>query len=51
LAAFAHPTSCGRRDEARNLFADVVKQLRRAPMHVRKLQGEWIAIAERESRA
>jgi hypothetical protein len=41
----------GRRDEARNLFADVVKQLRRAPKHVRKLQGEWIAIAERESRA
>jgi hypothetical protein len=41
----------GRRDEARTLFADVVKQLRRAPKHVRKLQGEWIAIAERESRA
>jgi hypothetical protein len=41
----------GRRDEARTLFADVVKQLRRAPKHVRKLQGQWIAIAERESRA
>lgn len=41
----------GRADEARGLFADVVRQLKRAPRHARQLQAEWIAIAERESRA
>lgn len=41
----------GRADEARSLFTDVVRQLRRAPKHARRLQAEWIAIAERESRA
>ena len=41
----------GRADEARSLFADVVRQLKRAPKHARRLQAEWIAIAERESRA
>jgi hypothetical protein len=41
----------GRGAEARGLFAEVVKQLRRAPRHARRLQAEWIAIAERESRA
>lgn len=40
----------GRRAEAKALFADVVKHLRRAPKHARKLQAEWIAVAERELR-
>jgi len=40
----------GRPTEADALFEDVLKQLRRAPRHVRRLQAEWIAIAERELR-
>lgn len=40
----------GRTTEARAVFEDVLKQLRRAPKHARRLQAEWIAAAERESR-
>jgi hypothetical protein len=41
----------GRTQEAQRMFSDVVTQLRRAPRHARKLQAEWMAIAERELRA
>jgi hypothetical protein len=37
--------------EARAWLSDVLKQLRRAPAHVRKAQAEWIALAERALRA
>jgi len=40
----------GRHAEASALFADLVKQMRRAPRYVRKAQAEWIAIAEKELR-
>jgi hypothetical protein len=40
----------GRGAEARAVFEDVVRQLRRAPQHARRLQAEWIAAAEQELR-
>lgn len=40
----------GHRAEARSVFAEVLKQAKRAPKYVRKAQAEWIAIAERELR-
>lgn len=40
----------GHRGEARSVFAEVLKQAKRAPKYVRKAQAEWIAIAERELR-
>jgi hypothetical protein len=40
----------GRDAEARAMFEDVLKHLRRAPKHARRLQAEWIAAAERELR-
>jgi hypothetical protein len=41
----------GRDAEARRLFSDVLTQMRRAPKYVRKVQAEWIAIAEKALRA
>jgi hypothetical protein len=41
----------GRGSEAHSVFAEVLKQAKRAPKYVRKVQSEWIAIAERELRA
>jgi hypothetical protein len=38
----------GRTSEAKVVFAEVLAGLRRAPRHARRLQAEWIAIAERE---
>jgi len=32
------------------VFMEVLKQARRAPKYVRKVQADWIAIAERELR-
>jgi hypothetical protein len=41
----------GRGAEAQSVFFEVLKQAKRAPKYVRKVQAEWIAIAERELRA
>jgi hypothetical protein len=41
----------GREAEAKRLFSDVLTQMRRAPKYVRKVQAEWIAIAEKAMRA
>jgi hypothetical protein len=38
-----------RRDRARELFAEILKDARLAPKHFRKSQREWIDLAERES--
>ncbi len=43
-------TKLGHRAEAKTLFTDLVVRTRRAPPYARKLQAEWIAIAERELR-
>jgi hypothetical protein len=40
----------GRKAEARALFSETLAQLRRAPKYVRKVQAEWIAIAEKALR-
>jgi hypothetical protein len=40
----------GRGNEAQSAFAQVLTQAKRAPKYVRKVQAEWIAIAERELR-
>jgi len=40
----------GHRTEAHSVFAEVLKQAKRAPKYVRKAQAEWIAIAQRELR-
>jgi hypothetical protein len=40
----------GRGSEAQSVFAQVLIQAKRAPKYVRKVQAEWIAIAERELR-
>ena len=37
----------GREAEARAWLVEVLRQLRRAPAHVRKAQAEWIALAEK----
>ena len=41
----------GRDFEAKKLYSDVLTQMRRAPRYVRKVQAEWIAVAERGLRA
>jgi hypothetical protein len=41
----------GRGSEAQSVFTQVLTQAKRAPKYVRKMQAEWIAIAERELRA
>jgi hypothetical protein len=40
-----------RQGEAKAWLSEVLTQLRRSPTHVRKAQGEWIAIAEKIVRA
>lgn len=37
----------GRANEARLLFTELLIQMQRAPKHVRKMQAEWLAIAEK----
>jgi len=37
----------GRAGEAKALLSDLLLQLKRAPKHVRKMQSEWLAIAEK----
>lgn len=37
----------GRVAEAKEVFADLVRQMKRAPRHVRMMQREWFAIAEK----
>jgi hypothetical protein len=39
-----------RRDEARTVLADLLTHMRRAPKHVRKVQAEWIGMAEKAMR-
>jgi hypothetical protein len=41
----------GRGTEAQAVFGEVMKQAKRAPEYVRKVQAEWIAIVQRELRA
>jgi len=41
----------GHHDEARTVFGELLTLLKHAPKHVRRMQAEWIAIAERELRA
>lgn len=41
----------GRQGEAKAWLSEVLTQLRRSPPHVRKAQGEWMAIAEKIVRA
>jgi hypothetical protein len=40
----------GRRDEARQVLTDLLTHMRRAPRYVRKVQAEWIGMAERALR-
>jgi hypothetical protein len=40
----------GRDAEARTLLAELLAQMRRAPRYVRKVQAEWIAMAEKAMR-
>ncbi len=40
----------GRDDEGRAMLADVITQMRRAPRFSQKVQGEWIAMAEKALR-
>ena len=40
----------GRRDEARRVLNDLLTHMRRAPKYVRKVQAEWIGLAEKALR-
>ena len=40
----------GRRSEAKAVFTEVLTQLKRAPKYVRRVQAEWIALAEKALR-
>jgi len=40
----------GRRDEARQVLTDLLTHMRRAPKYVRKVQAEWIGMAEKALR-
>ena len=40
----------GRRDEARRVLTDLMTHMRRAPKYVRKVQAEWIGMAEKALR-
>ena len=40
----------GRRAEAKVAFAELLTQLKRAPKYVRRVQAEWIALAEKALR-
>jgi hypothetical protein len=37
----------GRQNEAKAVFSEVLTQLKRAPKYVRRVQAEWIALAEK----
>ena len=37
----------GRVNEAKVMFTELLIQMKRAPKHVRKMQAEWLAIAEK----
>src|SRR5262249_22300267 len=41
----------GRDNEAKGLYSNLLTQMRRMPKHVRKMQAEWIAIAEKALRS
>jgi hypothetical protein len=41
----------GRKAEAKTIYAELLTQMQRAPKFVRKVQAEWIAIAEKQARA
>ena len=43
--------STGRTAEAKAIYAGLLTQMRRAPKYVRKVQAEWIAIADKQLRA
>jgi hypothetical protein len=43
--------TAGRKAEAKAIYAALLTQMRRAPKYVRKVQAEWIAIAEKQLRA
>jgi len=43
--------SLGRQDEAKAIYTDLLTQMRRAPKYVRKVQAEWIAVAQKQLRA
>jgi hypothetical protein len=40
--------TCGRMDEARRVLKDLMDHARLAPRHYRKMQQEWLSLAERE---
>jgi hypothetical protein len=40
----------GRDSEAHDLLTELLAQMRRAPRYVRKVQAEWITMAERAVR-
>jgi hypothetical protein len=40
----------GRQNEAKAVFNEVLTQLKRAPKYVRRVQAEWIALAEKALR-
>jgi len=40
----------GRQSEAKAVFTEVLTQLKRAPKYVRRVQAEWIALAEKALR-
>ena len=40
----------GRKAEARVVFTELLTQLKRAPKYVRRVQAEWIALAEKALR-
>ena len=43
--------SLGRQPEAKAIYTDLLTQMRRAPKYVRKVQAEWIAVAQKQLRA
>jgi hypothetical protein len=43
--------TAGRKSEAKAIYTALLTQMRRAPKYVRKVQAEWIAIAEKQLRA
>jgi hypothetical protein len=40
--------ACGRTDEARRVLKELMEHARLAPRHYRKMQQEWLLLAERE---
>jgi hypothetical protein len=41
----------GRQAEAKDVLADVLARLKRAPNYVRRAQAEWISLAEKALRS